>query len=233
MKATSLKGDACAFTFVLAGALACAGAAAEPCPVKVPDGLKATPVADRLIVHSVAMSVAQVHGNEDAKAVLERTAAAWRQAGYQVRRGALVGWDIVAAKGKGCMVTLQLAQRRDSFGYLARSDDGRAAMPTARQRGVRLPPDAHIASSVASEDDGRDALVLHMASGRSLEQLGEFFRRELAEATWKAIRAHTVINGKTGAMTLFVTAQKGRDRVDIVIWPEQGSQIVMTISEAI
>lgn len=232
MNATSATKYVRAGVWALAVLLAGAASAAT-CPADVPKGLQATPVADRVVIHGVAMSVAQVHGKEKASDVLERTAVAWKQGGFNVKRNSAVGWDIVSAKGKGCLVTLQLTERKGSFGYLARSDDSKPAMPTALQRGVKLPPDARIDSSVASQDDGRESLVMNMTSRQSLDQLAGFFTRELNAAKWQATRVHKAVDGKTGAESMFVTAQKDRNRVDIVIWPELGSRIVMTISEAI
>lgn len=225
MKAISL--------FALTCVLACNTARAETCPTQAPGGLRVTPVADRVYVQGLRMAVAQVDGKESPQVILTRTADAWKEAGFDVRRNTAVGWDIVAAKGKGCLVTLQLAERHGSFGYLARSADGTVVTPTAAELDVKLPPGARVASSVASEDDGRKSLVLNLNSTQTLSQLSEFFQRELPAANWKATRAHKVIDGKTHIESVFVSAQKDRQHVEIVIWPERGSQIVMTISEAI
>jgi len=225
MKATKPLAFAC----LLAGA----AAHAQTCPEKAPDGLRVTPVADRVFTQGLVMAVAQVDGKEAPEPVLARTAEKWKQDGFDVRRSTTPGWDIVAAKTKGCLVTLQLAKRPASFGYLARSTDGQGNVPTAVQRGVKLPPDAQVESSVASVDDGRESLVLNIRSNRSLDELNKFFLNELAAADWQAVRSHRIMNDKTRTESLFVTAQKDRHRVEIVIWPERGSQIVMTISEAI
>ena len=225
MKAPSL--------IAFAGMLACAFARAGNCPTGVPQGLRTAPVADRVYTQGLWLAIAQVEGKEPAATVLARTTDAWKAAGFDVKRNTAAGWEIVAAKGEGCLVTLQLTERHGSFGYLARSSDGKGAVPTAAELGVKLPPDARLASSVASDDDGRKSLVLNLSSNKSLAQLSDFFQRELVAADWKATRAHKVTDGRTRIESLFVSAQRNRQRVEIVIWPERGSQIVMTISEAI
>lgn len=228
MKARSLLACACA----LAMPLWTAAGLAAPCPDQTPPGLHATLVTERVVVNGMAMKILQVQSKDAVAAVLDRVSAGWQQQGHAVRRGKAAGWDIVSALGERCLVSLQLVAKSGSFGYLSRSS-GTAAVPSAASKGVTLPPDARIASSVASEDDGRKSLVLSLSSTRSLADLKQFFMRSLGEQAWQATRSHEVVNRKTGVKTLFLTAQKQRERVDIVIWPLRGSQIVMTISEAL
>lgn len=213
-------------------ALSMSQVAAETCPNAVPEGLKVTPVADQVAVHGMTMAVSQVQGKVSAKAVLERTHERWKREGRQVKRNSAAGWDILATMGKGCLVTLQLIERNGAFGYFARSKAGKPTQLTAASFGVHLPPGAKVDSSVTSEDDGRKSLVLSMSSQRSLDELNAFFMQQLAAADWRATRSHKV-RAQSGREVLLVSAQKKRERVEIMIWPERASQIVMTISEAI
>lgn len=213
-------------------ALSVSLAAAETCPNAVPEGLKATPVADQVAVHGLTMAVSQVEGKISAKTVLERTHERWKREGRDVKRNSAAGWDILATMGKGCLVTLQLIERNGAFGYFARSRDGKPAALTPASFGVKLPPGARVDSSVASEDDGRKSLVLSMSSQRSVDELNAFFMQHLAAADWQATRSHKV-RAPSGNEMLLVSAQKKRERIQIMIWPERASQIVMTISEAI
>lgn len=206
--------------------------AATTCPATVPAGLNATPVGADIASAGLAMTVSQVEGKEDAEAILARTERQWKAAGHDVRRGASAGWQVLAAKGERCLVTLQLVQRGGSFGYLARSKPA-PSMATPASMGVALPPGAQVDSNVASNDDGRQGVVVVARSSLSLEQLSQFFMEELGKRQWRATRSHQVTNTKTGVRTLFVTAQRERRQVEIVAWTDRGSQIVMTVADAL
>ncbi|TXF99538.1 hypothetical protein [Massilia arenae] len=206
---------------------------AQACPGQVPPGLTAVPVASKAVVNGLSMAINQVQGPGTASSVLDRVEQQWKQGGFDVRRGNAMGWDTVSAMGKGCLVTLQLVNRNGVFGYLARSTphSGAAASPAAM--GVPLPPDARVASSVASDDDGRKGLVVTMSSQRTLDQLGEFFMRQLGDQGWNGLRSHQIVNPANGVASLLVNARRGRGQVELMMWREGGTQIVMTISEAL
>lgn len=207
-------------------------ALAAPCPEAVPDGLSAVPVGNEVVTNGLSMAITQVHGKEKAAAILSRVEARWKLDGHDVRRTAAAGWDIVSAKGKGCLVTLQLADRESAFGYLTRGKQV-STMLTAARMGVTLPRDASITSTVASKDDGRNGLVLALQSSQDIEALSSFFAEQLHDKNWKAIRAHRINDNRRGTAMQFVSAQRGRQQVEIVIWREQKSQIVMTVSDAL
>lgn len=208
-------------------------AAAQACPKQVPPGLTAIAVGSKVVVNGLSMAINQVQGPGTAAGVLDRVEKAWKEGGYDVRRARTAGWETVSAMGDKCLVTLQLVDRKGVFGYLARSTPGTAAAPTPGAMGVVLPPDARVASSVASDDDGRKGLVVTMSSNRTLDQLNEFFMRQLGENKWSATRSHKIVNPANGSESLLVTAQRGRRQVELVMWPEGRTQIVMTISEAL
>jgi len=219
---------------LLAPLLLSSGAAgASACPAQVPAGLSAIAVADKVVVNGLSMAINQVQGPGTAGEVLDRVEKSWKAGGYDVRRASTAGWDTISAKGEKCLVTLQLVNRKGVFGYLARSTPGPVTVLSPGAMGVPLPPDASVASSVASNDDGRKGLVVSMSSSRPLDQLNAFFMRQLGDNKWSSLRSHKIVNPVNGAESLLVSAQRGRSQVELVMWPEGRTQIVMTISEAL
>lgn len=208
-------------------------AAARACPAQVPPGLSAIAVGSKIVVNGLSMAINQVQGPGTAAGVLDRVEKAWKEGGYEVRRGAAAGWETVSAKGNKCLVTLQLVNRKGVFGYLARSTPAIAAPLTPRSFGLAVPADAKVDSSVASDDDGRKGLVVTMSSSRSLDQLNEFFMRQLGESKWSSLRSHKIVDPANGAESLLVSAQRGRNQLELVMWPEGRTRIVMTVSEAL
>jgi hypothetical protein len=57
--------------------------------------------------------------------------------------------------------------------------------------------------------------------------------RRLGENKWTATRSHKIVNPASGAQSLMVNARRGREQVEVVMWPQGRTQIVMTISEAL
>lgn len=202
------------------------------CTASLPQGLSAAPVGSDVVADGLAMTISQVQGREDPAAILQRTEAAWKEAGYDVRRSETAGWQVLSALGQRCLLTLQLTQRNGAFGYLARGSKAAVALSAAGM-GIAPPPGASITSSVASNDDGRRGLVLAMSSSQSLDQLNQYFLEQLASKHWSAARSHKVIDKRSGASSLFLSAQRERQQVEIVLWPERGTQIVMTVSDAL
>jgi hypothetical protein len=207
--------------------------AAPGCPKDVPKGLSAVAVGGHVAVSGLAMAINQVQGGESAATVLTRTAAEWTQAGHIIRRGKTHGWEVLSAMGDKCLVTLQLMDRKGSFGYLARSVPATGAAPSTRALGVPLPPDARLASSVASEDDGRKGLVVTASSAQTMDALNRYFIEQLSDHKWSTPRSHKIVNRKTGVDTLFLSARRERKQVEIVMWSERGTQIVMTVAESL
>jgi len=229
--AIRLAGRCLLLTLLLSGGMR--AAAAQGCPKGVPPGLSAIAVGSGIVLGGRAMAISQVQGPGKAAAVIDRVEQAWKEGGHQVRRASTAGWDTVAAQGATCLVTLQLADRKGVFGYLAHSTPSTAPALTPRSFGVALPPDATVNSSVASSDDGRKGLVVSLSSSRPLDQLNAFFMRALGEANWSALRSHKIVNPVSGKASLLVTGQRGRNQVELVMWPEGRTQVVMTISEAL
>lgn len=205
---------------------------AAPCPEKVPEGLSPVHVGSDVITNGLAMAITQVSGKGKVDSVLDRVESDWSTAGYDVRRNVAAGWKVVSARGKGCLVTLQLVNRDGVFGYLTRSKSATTVITPAKM-GVVLPRDATVTSSVASEDDGRRGLTLSLTSSSDVDKIRDFFTSKLVDQDWKAVRAHRIDDGRSGKSMQFVSAQRGRQQVEIVIWREQSSQIVMTVSDAL
>lgn len=211
-----------------------AATAAYACPKQLPEGLAGVAVGQDLVTNGLAMSITQVEGRESVIDVLKRTEKTWKDAGYQVKRSNAAGWEIVSALSNTCMVTLQLISRNGAFGYLARSRTRIVNAMTPQSAGAPIPDDAKVTSSVASDDDGRKGLTLSMTSARSPDDLNRFFMEQLKESHWGAIRSQVFKYVKPqDTSSILVSAQRDRKRIEIVIWPEQETQIVMTISDAL
>lgn len=233
MKTTFPCAGLARLSFLAALLLSSGAAGASACPAQVPAGLSAIAVANKVVVNGLSMAINQVQGPGTASEVLDRVEKSWKAGGHDVRRASAAGWQTVSAKGEKCLVTLQLVNRKGVFGYLARSTPGPAAALNPRAMGVNLPPDASVDSTVASNDDGRKGLVVSMTSNRPLDQLNAFFMRQLGDAKWSSLRSHKIVNPVDGSESLLVSAQRGRSQVELVMWPQGRTQIVMTISEAL
>lgn len=217
----------------LAAILGLPPGAAVACPSQAPAGMTVTPVGDNVSANGITMALSQVQGSERAEAVLARTEKAWKEDGFDVRRTQAAGWTILSAKSAQCLVTLQLVDRNGAFGYLARSRKPAGAVPSAAAMGVPLPPDAEVTSSIGSVDDGRKGVVLALKSNQSTDDLNRYFMEELGRNGWSATRSHRISNRKTGVESIFVTAQRRREQVEIVMWREQATQVVLTVAEAL
>lgn len=221
--------------FLLGCCLAPEGTA-QPCPAAIPPGLSAVPVASNVASAGLGLTIRQVQGKEDFTTILDRTEQQWRAAGHAVRRDTTAGWQVLSAFGGDCLVTLQLVAHggKGSFGYLSRGSKASSALRalTPASLGVPLPPGARVTSSVASNDDGRRGLTLALQASMPPPQLRQFFMQQLAAQGWRATRAHDVSSQRSAGMT-FVTAQRGRQHISIVIWPDGPSQIILTAVEAL
>lgn len=214
---------------VAAAATGCVSA----CPTATPQGLRSAEVAQSLVVNGLPMAVAQVEGREAAGELLDRTQKAWKDAGYAVKRHRAAGWDIVSALGEQCLTTLQLTTRSGAFGYFSTSRPMTSAAPTLASFGLALPPGVTIGSQVASDDGGRRGLTLALRSSRPLDELSRDFVEDLARRDWAGIRPHRVVHGPTRQVSQSISAQRGRQQVQLMLWSARETQIVMTVSDAL
>jgi hypothetical protein len=220
-------------SLLIAAVLLLSSSIASACQAPVPKGMTSTPVGDNVVVNGRVMAIAQVQGPDEVKAVLEGAARQWKELGHEVRLQTIPGWQVLSGKSGNCLVTLQVTSRKGTFGYLARSKKNLTASVTAGSRGVPLPGDAKVASSVASVDDGRRGLVVSMTSPSSLDELNSYFLKTFHDNKWESPRSHKVKNTASNVTTLFLNAQRGRERVEIVAWDEGSTQIMMTISDSL
>ncbi len=75
--------------------------------------------------------------------------------------------------------------------------------------------------------------MLTLTSSISVGELNKFFAAHLSQSDWSPPRLHTVKNKATGREVVFISAQRKREQIDIVLWADRLTQIVMTVSEAL
>ncbi|QJE02830.1 hypothetical protein HH212_24805 [Massilia forsythiae] len=210
------------FVTVLAAPIAVA------CPEKVPNGMSATSVADKVTVDGMALSILQVESREAMPAVLERLEKEWAEAGYAVRRNQAQGWNVLSALSEKCMTTLQLIDQGGSFGYLAVN---RLKKPTSLRNPAPMPAGAKVLSTVTSEDDGRKGSTVLLESNQSVEDLVTFYKRRLTDDQWGSVRASGMMGRDQRFTGASVSAQRGRERIEVVIRREAGSKVVVNLAQ--
>lgn len=217
-----------ALMFALPVLAAFAPPPAGACPDRVPAGLKPTVVGEGIRVDSMSLSILMVEGSEQAMAVLDRVERGWRGEGFNVKRNRAAGWNIVSALGERCMATLQLAESGSARGFFAVNPLTRAAA-----RATLAPPGARVLSTVNSrEDDGRRGTIAALVSQQPVEALRAFYMRRLREDNWDSVRADAAPrSGRENA--LVVSAQRGRERIEVVLWREMESHIVINQADSL
>lgn len=205
---------------------------AMACPAQLPDGMHGTSVGADVFINGLRMSVLHVQAAEKVDQILPKVEKQWQADGFAVKRSKALGWQVLTVVGSQCLVTLQLADRGGAFGYFARSSKYLRVNPMGTASAL-VPAGAQVTSAVSSKDDGRDGLVISMTSARSVEELNRFFSKQLVKAKWSVPRSHTIRNSATGVTALFITAQRQREQIDIVLWSDHSTQVVMTLAEAI
>jgi hypothetical protein len=203
------------------------------CPKRLPDGLTGSLVGQDTVVNGMTMSVIQVESQKPSAEILERTAQTWRSAGFDVKRNMAAGWDTVAAISKDCLATLQFSKASGSTGYFTVGYPKPAVVLTPASFGVTLPTDIKVLSTVESLDSGRKGLTLAMTSPASLPKLTQQLAEGLVRQGWTSVRPFGVMDSETKKLSQSISAQKGRHQVQIVMWSEAETQIVMTIAEAL
>jgi hypothetical protein len=203
------------------------------CPAHLPDKFAAVQVADNAVLNGLAMSITQLESADSVDRLLSRTEKLWADEGHKPRRGKVAGWQVLSVAGEGCITTLQLVSRDGAFGYFTRSRKANTAAITPQSMGIPIPADAKVASSVASNDDGRKGLVMAMNSSRSPEELSMFFMEQLTLNKWSGVQTHRITDRSNKVRSLFINARRDRAQIEIVIWPERSAQIVLSVSEAL
>lgn len=211
--------------------LASAAPALLACPQKVPSGMTAVTVGESVIVNGIGLSILQVESRETADKLLERIEKEWTEAGFSVKRNRAEGWSVLSALGEKCMTTLQLVDRSGSFGYLAVN---RFAKPFASGLpAAPMPNGAKVLSTVLSDDDGRKGTITMLSAPQSVEALAEFYRARLAADGWASVRP-VGMKGRDNQFTgIVVSAQRGRERIDVAIVHNEGSKVVINLATAL
>lgn len=214
----------------LALALAVAAPAALACPDKVPFGMQAITVAEAVSVNTLDLSILQVQSKQSVAALFERIEQEWIAAGYNVRRNQAEGWQVLAALSDKCLTTLQLVDRSGAFGYLAVN---KLTTKVAKTPALPMPSGAKVLSTVSSEDDGRRASTLMLSATQSVNALATWYKQSLADDNWAAVKAVATM-GRDGQFSgASVSAQRGREHIEVVIVRDVGSKIVINVATAL
>lgn len=209
--------------------LLCLDAAA--CPQKVPAGLTGSTVADDVAIDGLQLEMMLVHGREKKDAVLARVAKEWTEAGFKVKRNEASGWDVLSALSDNCMTTLQLSDRPDAFGYMAvnRFKKGRVVA----HDDMPVLPGGRVTSAIDSRDDGRRGTTMSIEANMPLLAANEFYMRRLNEQKWNGVRSTVTTDVYKQPKYVVVNAQRGRDLIEIVIWRDKETQVVINRAESL
>jgi hypothetical protein len=208
--------------------LASAGGAVCACPEKLPAGMNAVTVGESVVVNGIGMSILQVESREKVGALFARIEKEWTDAGYAVKRNQAEGWNVLSALSDKCMTTLQLVDRPAAFGYMAVN---RLAKPFATGLpAAPVPGGAKVLSTVLSDDDGRKGSTTMLSSTQSVEQLSEFYQRRLSEDKWSGVHAMGTMGTDNRYKGMSVSAQRGRERIEVVIVRDEGSKVVVNVA---
>ncbi|UUZ50478.1 hypothetical protein LP420_11830 [Massilia sp. B-10] len=61
----------------------------------------------------------------------------------------------------------------------------------------------------------------------------EFYMRRLTEEKWNGVRSHVTVDANRQPRYAVVNAQKGRDLIEVVIWRDQETQVVINRAETL
>ncbi len=209
-------------------ALLGAPSAASACPEKVPAGMQAVSVAESVAVGGMEMAILQVSSRETSATLLARMEKEWREAGFDVKRNAAQGWQVVSALSEKCLTTLQLNDQGGASGYLAINRF--AKVKAARLPQLELPGGAKVLSHVLSDDDGRRGSTTVLASGQSVAQLASFYKQLLEQDRWSGVRAMSGMGDDHMLKHATVSAQRGRERVEVVIVHDNGAKVIVNVA---
>jgi hypothetical protein len=220
-------------TFMTSVAAAATTAGVMACPKNVPVGLTGLDATQDVVVNGLPLLLTQVQGTDPAVDVLDRTEKAWKAAGYAVKRNSIPGWEVLAALSEECLVTLQLAPRRSAAGYLAVRRKERREAASLATFGLTPPGDTKVGSEVASNDQGRRGVTVSMTSAHSLDELSTYFIQQLKDQKWSGIRPHRVIDKRAQKVSQLISAQRGRQQLQMVMWTDLETHVVLTVGEGL
>jgi hypothetical protein len=206
---------------------------AAACPEQVPPRMTAAAVGEELVVNGLPVSILFVQGRDSVATVFAQLEKTWRDAGYDVRRNAVSGWNVLSALSDKCLTTLQLQDHSGSAGYLAvqRRKPPKRGAHYAR---LPLPRAATVLSTVDSNDSGRKATTMALTTPDTLQAVHEFFERSLREDHWGAVQTHVAMSDKNMVpQALVVSAQRGHERIDVALWRDGQTQILINVGAAL
>lgn len=201
---------------------------ASACPEKVPAGMQAVSVAESVAVGGMPVAILQVESRENSAALLARMEKEWREAGFAVKRNEAQGWQVVSALSDKCLTTLQLTDQNGAFGYLAVNRFAKAAATGLPQ--VPMPGGAKVLSHVVSDDGGRKGSTMVLATSQSVAQLASFYKERLEQDRWSGVRALSTMGLDHALAQSTVSAQRGRERVEVVILRDAGAKVVVNVA---
>lgn len=202
--------------------------AAFACPQTLPPGLQAESVGEQMVVNGLPMQIRQVTAKGTPEEVLERVERAWKDEGHEVKHHRAGEWQVISAHTPECLATLQLMARQGSFGYFGIGEPTREQAWLPKRLGIKLPGNIQLGSSVDSTDSGRKGLTVSFSTKRTVEDIDAYFMRHLNALGWQAVSSHE-LRGERRARVL--SGQKGRERIQLVLWNDGLTRALLNLSE--
>ncbi len=212
---------------------------ATACPRSADRSLTGPAVGDDMVVNGLPLQIQQVGSRDDVKSLTERVEKSWREAGYDVKTQSLDGWQIVSAKSKQCLTTLQLmadpTSRQGSVGFLAISEPQKAKDRAAlvRRGDLPLPGGAQVVSSLTATDGPRDSSTTLITTKGSVIDLRDHFVRALEQAGYANVRLQEVQGRGTPQRAQIVSGQRGADIVQVVVFDSHGTAAVINRGQSL
>jgi hypothetical protein len=214
-----------------AAGMVLATCSALACPQQPPEGMQAVAVGEQVVVDGLPLAMLQLQGRKSAATVLGQVEKDWTSAGFDVRRNQVSGWSVLSALSDKCMTTLQLSDRGGAFGYMAVSQPVKAR--AVRPVRLPMPSGAIVLSTVVSDDDGRKGVLATITTPQTPERLYAFYLHQLNDDKWGAVSAHVSMDRNQAAHGALVTAQRGRERIEIVIWCDGQTYALVNLASAL
>ena len=213
-------------------ALASMHAVCAACPEQLPAGLRGESVGEKMVVNGLPMNVLQVTSRESAAEVLDRVEREWKDQRYVVKRSKVNEWGVVSALDASCNTTLQLFDRQGAFGYFGVAQPNKAQAWLPKTMSIKLPGSIEVNSSVSSEDGGRRALTMAFSTRRTVADINDYFLAQFDRDGWQSVKSHE-IRTTTDHRATVITAQKGRERIELVLRTDGTTRATLNVSESL
>ena len=196
--------------------------AALACPRSADRALAGPSVGQDIVVNGLPVQIQQVSSREQPGVLTDRVEAAWRAAGFDVKRRSVGPWSVVSALSEQCLATLQLQDSSGSVGFFAISQPDKAKA-VRMQRDVPLPPGAHVVSTVSARDGPRTSTITTLTAGSSVNDTRDHFLGGLGQAGWGSLRAHGLRRPGSMSEAQVLSAQRGAEMLQVVIFNANGA----------